>query len=389
MPSGTGTPSSSRPSQRTRCLASPASSRSLIEPAHLVALLVHHREGHPRGLRQVEPELGRVPHPVAVRREVERLGGEADDERELALQLLCGEEGGDRRQHEQREHRPDEGPGHGRRKPSGGPGERCAAGRAGCFRWRECARARSADRPLGRRGALRPRARGGAGGARGARWSWSRRGSCTARPPRRRGTPPTAASTGSPRASAPSGRALRRALKLAEHAPDMLLYRRHARRADVRHYQWLPLPALDAWLLPPARPRVLTLHNVLRAERLERRLLDADGRSRGAHAGGRRAAHRPPRHPARAGAGRSPTAPSSTSRASPTRCRCRRSCARWRGRSCCASASCDRTRAWTCCSRPSATWTPSSGWWDGRSASRWSGCGGSRRPGACASCPAT
>jgi glycosyltransferase involved in cell wall biosynthesis len=68
--------------------------------------------------------------------------------------------------------------------------------------------------------------------------------------------------------------ALRRALKLAEHTPDMLLYRRHARRADVRHYQWLPLPALDAWLLPPARPRVLTLHNVLRAERLERRLLD-------------------------------------------------------------------------------------------------------------------
>jgi glycosyltransferase involved in cell wall biosynthesis len=68
--------------------------------------------------------------------------------------------------------------------------------------------------------------------------------------------------------------ALRRALKLAEHAPDMLRYRRHARRADVRHYQWLPLPALDAWLLPPARPRVLTLHNVLRAEHLERRLLD-------------------------------------------------------------------------------------------------------------------
>ena len=67
---------------------------------------------------------------------------------------------------------------------------------------------------------------------------------------------------------------VRRALKLAEHAPDMLLYRRHARLADVRHYQWLPLPALDAWLLPPARPRVLTLHNVLRAERLDRRLLD-------------------------------------------------------------------------------------------------------------------
>ena len=42
----------------------------------------------------------------------------------------------------------------------------------------------------------------------------------------------------------------------------------------MRHYQWLPLAPLDAWLLPPARPRVLTLHNVLRAERLDRRLLE-------------------------------------------------------------------------------------------------------------------
>ncbi|MBN1529637.1 MAG: glycosyltransferase family 4 protein [Thermoleophilaceae bacterium] len=64
----------------------------------------------------------------------------------------------------------------------------------------------------------------------------------------------------------------RRALRLAEHVPDMLRLR--ARAADIRHFQWLPVPALDAWLLPPGRPRLLTLHNVLRAERLERRVLD-------------------------------------------------------------------------------------------------------------------
>jgi len=50
-------------------------------------------------------------------------------------------------------------------------------------------------------------------------------------------------------------RRARRALKLAEHVPDMLRYRRHAREADVRHYQWLPVEPLDLLLLPPARPR--------------------------------------------------------------------------------------------------------------------------------------
>jgi glycosyltransferase involved in cell wall biosynthesis len=44
-----------------------------------------------------------------------------------------------------------------------------------------------------------------------------------------------------------------RALKLAEHVPDMLRYRRLARRADVVHFQWLPVQALDAHLLPGAR----------------------------------------------------------------------------------------------------------------------------------------
>jgi len=68
---------------------------------------------------------------------------------------------------------------------------------------------------------------------------------------------------------------LRRALRLVEHVPGMLRHRGRAGGADVRHYQWLPVPRVDARLLAPARPRVLTLHNVLRAERTERRLVDA------------------------------------------------------------------------------------------------------------------
>jgi glycosyltransferase involved in cell wall biosynthesis len=56
----------------------------------------------------------------------------------------------------------------------------------------------------------------------------------------------------------------RRALRLLEHVPDMLRYRRHAAGADVHHYQWLPLEALDAFLIPAARPRVMTFHNVRR-----------------------------------------------------------------------------------------------------------------------------
>jgi glycosyltransferase involved in cell wall biosynthesis len=50
----------------------------------------------------------------------------------------------------------------------------------------------------------------------------------------------------------PAGR-LRSASKLAEHVPDMLRYRRHARAADVVHFQWLPVQALDRWLLPGRR----------------------------------------------------------------------------------------------------------------------------------------
>ncbi len=54
----------------------------------------------------------------------------------------------------------------------------------------------------------------------------------------------------------------RRAFKLAEHLPDMLRLRRSA-DGDVIHYQWLTIPALDALLLPPRRPRLITAHYVL------------------------------------------------------------------------------------------------------------------------------
>jgi glycosyltransferase involved in cell wall biosynthesis len=64
----------------------------------------------------------------------------------------------------------------------------------------------------------------------------------------------------------------RRAVKLAEHVPDMLRYRRHAAAADVRHFQWLPVERIDAHLLPAARPRVLTMHNVIRREAVDVRL---------------------------------------------------------------------------------------------------------------------
>ncbi len=54
----------------------------------------------------------------------------------------------------------------------------------------------------------------------------------------------------------------RRVFKAAEHLPDMLRLRRLL-DADVVHYQWLAMPTLDARLLPPHRPRVMTAHYVL------------------------------------------------------------------------------------------------------------------------------
>ena len=61
------------------------------------------------------------------------------------------------------------------------------------------------------------------------------------------------------------GRA-RQAARLAQHVPDMLRYARAARSADVVHFQWLSVQALDARLLPRVHPRLLTAHDVLPRE---------------------------------------------------------------------------------------------------------------------------
>ena len=58
----------------------------------------------------------------------------------------------------------------------------------------------------------------------------------------------------------------RRFTRLAQHVPDMLRYRRLARRADVVHFQWLSVQALDVHLLPAKHPRILTAHDVLPRE---------------------------------------------------------------------------------------------------------------------------
>src|SRR5437763_16094549 len=58
------------------------------------------------------------------------------------------------------------------------------------------------------------------------------------------------------------------AAKLVEHVPDMLGFRRHARDADVVHWQWLTVQPVDAFLLPSGRPRVLTAHDILPREPL-------------------------------------------------------------------------------------------------------------------------
>jgi glycosyltransferase involved in cell wall biosynthesis len=58
----------------------------------------------------------------------------------------------------------------------------------------------------------------------------------------------------------------RRVTRLAQHVPDMLRYRRIARQADVVHFQWLSVQALDVHLLPDRHPRILTAHDVLPRE---------------------------------------------------------------------------------------------------------------------------
>lgn len=66
----------------------------------------------------------------------------------------------------------------------------------------------------------------------------------------------------------------RRTFKAAEHVADMLRFRRQA-DADVVHYQWLTMPGLDAKLLPPLRPRVMTAHYVLPPQPSRRQVTSA------------------------------------------------------------------------------------------------------------------
>jgi glycosyltransferase involved in cell wall biosynthesis len=68
------------------------------------------------------------------------------------------------------------------------------------------------------------------------------------------------------RGSSSTAQRARRALKLAEHVPDMLRYKRVAGTADVVHFQWLSVQQLDGRLLPRGRPLVLTAHDVLPRE---------------------------------------------------------------------------------------------------------------------------
>src|SRR5690348_6848608 len=56
------------------------------------------------------------------------------------------------------------------------------------------------------------------------------------------------------------GATRRRVLRGLEHVPDLRRYRKIAERADLVHYMWLPIPALDRHLLAPKRPRVFTMH---------------------------------------------------------------------------------------------------------------------------------
>jgi len=68
----------------------------------------------------------------------------------------------------------------------------------------------------------------------------------------------------------------RRAFKAAEHLADLRRLRT-ALDADVVHYQWLTMPALDAHLLPPRRPRVMTAHYVLPPRPSRRQVATARG----------------------------------------------------------------------------------------------------------------
>jgi len=70
------------------------------------------------------------------------------------------------------------------------------------------------------------------------------------------------------------GARLRRTFKLAEHLPDMARLRGRL-DGDVVHYQWLTVPGLDARILPPRRPRLLTAHYILPPQPSRRQLATA------------------------------------------------------------------------------------------------------------------
>jgi glycosyltransferase involved in cell wall biosynthesis len=59
---------------------------------------------------------------------------------------------------------------------------------------------------------------------------------------------------------------LGRAAKLARLPLDMARLGRKARAADVAHYQWLGLEELTSRMLPRARPRVFTAHDIVPRE---------------------------------------------------------------------------------------------------------------------------
>ena len=167
-----------------------------------------------------------------------------------------------------------------RRRWRGRPAHRPPPGGAGRSRARRAEGAVDAcprRRPIRVHAPVRPRAVHGAGG-RGRRRGVDheplpvRRGPGPGRLPDQRALLP-------PRAR-PGGLGGRRAMKLADHVPDMLRYRRLARGADVVHFQWLDVQWLDAHLLP-TRPMVLTAHDLLPREprpgqaRAQRRVYDA------------------------------------------------------------------------------------------------------------------
>jgi glycosyltransferase involved in cell wall biosynthesis len=74
------------------------------------------------------------------------------------------------------------------------------------------------------------------------------------------------------RAVGPAGSRVRQLTKLPQHPCDMWRLARSSRRADVVHFQWLPLQAVDLRLLgsrsplPWRAPLVLTAHDVLPRE---------------------------------------------------------------------------------------------------------------------------